>query len=95
MLKAPDLIDRAMHRLQQIEPNIEAARLAALEDVLRAEFGGQYSRVAKRGSKQRQALHQAIRDAYTGQPLRVLAQELGVHHSTVHRVLADLRNKQP
>lgn len=94
MLKSPDLIDRAMDRLQHIEPNIDAERLAALEDVLRSEFGGQYSRPAKRGSKQREALHQSIRDSYHGQPLRELARVLGVHHSTIHRVLGSL-GKRP
>ena len=91
--ETPDLIDRCIHRLRQIEPNIDTERLAALEDVLRSEYGGQYTRPAKRSSKEREALHQAIRDAYCGQPLRELARVLGVHHSTVHRVLGSLKNR--
>jgi hypothetical protein len=93
MLRQEDLIDRAIDRLRHIEPTIDAERLAALESVLRQEYGGQYSRPAKRSSKEREALHQAIRDAYCGQPLRELARVIGVHHSTVHRVLGSLKDR--
>ena len=93
MLREDDLIDRTIARLRHIYPDMNPDRLAALEDVLRAEFGGVYSRPAKRGSKQREAMHQAIRDAYRGQPLRELARTLGIHHSTAHRVLGGLKNK--
>ena len=91
--ETPDLIDRCIHRLRQIEPNIDTERLIALEDVLRAEFGGVYSRPAQRSTKDRAALHQEIRDSYHGQPLRELARTLGIHHSTAHRVLGNLKNK--
>ena len=95
MTSTPDLIDRAIARLRQIEPNIDAARLAALEDVLRAEFGGVYSRTARRSSKQREAMHAEILRLWRHKSAIDIARALGIHRSTVHRVLSGLRDRQP
>ena len=91
----PDLIDRAIARLRQIEPTIDTARLAALEDVLRAEFGGVYSRTAKRSSKDRAALHAEILRLWRDRSAIDIARALGCHRSTIYRVLGSLRDRQP
>jgi DNA invertase Pin-like site-specific DNA recombinase len=94
MLTEPDLITRCIERIRHIEPDMDPQRLEVLEDVLRAELGGQCGRVAKRGTAERQALHDEIRRLWLDKraTARDIARKLGIHHSTVARVLSDVRS---
>ena len=94
MLKSPDVIDRAIHRIRHAYPAMDPTRLDALEDALRIEFGGTTSRIAKRGDTERAAMRaEILRLWQSGQPLSEIARLLGVHSSTVHRALGNLRNQ--
>ena len=95
MIHPQDLIDRAVARIAHVHPDMDPERLAALADVLRSEFGGEVTRPAKRSSKEREALHAEIRRLWHDRQAssREIAQALGIHRSTVHRVLGPLRDR--
>lgn len=95
MLRQSDLIDRAIDRLRHIHPEMNPERLAALEDVLRAEFGGEYTRPAKRGNAEREALRAEILRLWRDKSAIDIARALGCHRSTIYRVLGSLRDRQP
>jgi transcriptional regulator of acetoin/glycerol metabolism len=88
-----DLIDRMIRRLQHIEPAITATRAKSLEHALRREFGGESTRVRKRPKKDE--ILQAITAHGQSTSVAEVARKIGVHRTTVYRVLSShLRSKR-
>lgn len=81
-----DLIDRMIRRLQHIEPTLDQRRLEMIEGALRAEFGGVPNRPRKRRRTKKAQVQAEIQQGFSGD-VRALAMSLGVHRSTVYRVL--------
>lgn len=80
-----DLLRRMIERLQQIEPSFTEAVAVQLEQQLRAEFGGEETRIYRRPPPD--LLADAVRARFNGRNAGQVAHELGIHRSTVYRVL--------
>lgn len=80
-----DLIDYMMQRIRHIEPHITDEKALQLERALRLEFGGVVTRTRKRLS--RDNLRDEVMKRFDGRNVKQVASELGVHRSTIYRVL--------
>lgn len=80
-----DLLRRMIERLQQIEPSFTDAVAVQLEQQLRHEFGGEETRIYRRLPSE--DLAAAVRARFNGRNAGQVAHELGIHRSTVYRVL--------
>lgn len=80
-----DLLRRMIERLQQIEPSFSEDFAVQLEQQLRQEFGGEECRIYKRVPPEE--LAGRIRRRFNGRNASQVAHELGIHLSTVYRVI--------
>lgn len=80
-----DLLRRMIERLQQIEPSFSEDFAVQLEQQLRHEFGGQECRIYRRIPPDE--LVERIRRRFNGRNAGQVAHELGIHRSTVYRVI--------
>lgn len=85
-----DLIDRMIRRLQHIEPTLDTRQLEVLEKAMRAEFGGIPNRPRKRRRTKKTEIEEQMQNGFRGD-VRALAREMGVHRSTVYRVLGEMQ----
>ena len=87
-----DLIDRMLRRLQHIEPTLDTRQLEILERAMRAEFGGIPNRPRKNRKTKKAEIEEQMQEGFRGD-VRALAREMGVHRSTVYRVLGAMQRQ--
>lgn len=80
-----DLLARILERLRHIEPSFSEAMALELEMQLRQEFGGEECRIYKRVPPEELAAR--VRARFNGRNASQVAEELGIHLSTVYRVI--------
>lgn len=80
-----DIVDCLIQRVRHIEPHITDEKALQLEQSLRLEFGGVVMRARKRMG--RDHFRREVMKRFDGKNVNQVAAELGVHRSTIYRVL--------
>ena len=87
-----DVIDYMIERIRHIEPHITDEKALTLEKALRLEFGGTVTRTRKRLNPD--GLRREVMKRFDGRNVKQVASELGVHRSTIYRVLSNRPDKR-
>jgi hypothetical protein len=83
----PDLVARMVAFIGQERPELDAATLAAVEQRLRQEFGGDTVYVAKQTTRDRGDLVAQVRRMFNGRNATEIARRLKIGRSTVYRMV--------
>jgi hypothetical protein len=83
----PDLVGRMVAFIGQERPELDADTLAAVEQRLRQEFGGDTVYVAKQTTRDRGDLVAQVRRMFNGRNATEIARRLKIGRATVYRMV--------
>lgn len=83
----PDLVARMVAFIGQERPELDAGTLAAVEQRLRQEFGGDTVYVAKHTTRDRGDLVAQVRRMFNGRNATEIARRLKIGRATVYRMV--------